>query len=124
MKSIQHLPPDLQPVADAVIRDFSAGLEEPEGLSLICEWLEVDGWDFLIADLGPGALCGTATPPSGHVVKFNCPKCRRMQGMAFDGLFSGSMAKESIKTMVDAGVRKGHGFGCLACGHTWANQVL
>ena len=46
------LPPDLQPVADAVLRDFAAGVEEPDGLTRICEWLEVEGWDFLIADLG------------------------------------------------------------------------
>ena len=46
------LPPDLQPVADAVLRDFAAGVEEPDGLTRICEWLEIEGWDFLIADLG------------------------------------------------------------------------
>ena len=44
MKGAQHLPPDLQPVADAVLRDFAAGVEEPDGLTRICEWLEIDGW--------------------------------------------------------------------------------
>ena len=52
MTAAPHLPPNLRPVADAVLRDFAAGVEEPDGLSLIYEWLEVDGWDFLIADLG------------------------------------------------------------------------
>jgi len=52
MTAESHLPLDLQPVADDVLRDFAAGVEEPEGLSRICEWLEVDGWDSLIADLG------------------------------------------------------------------------
>ncbi len=52
MKGAKHLPPHLQPVADAVLRDFAAGVEEPDGLTRICEWLEIDGWDFLIADLG------------------------------------------------------------------------
>jgi hypothetical protein len=47
-----HLPSNLQAVADTVLREFSAGVEAPEGLSLIYEWLEVDGWDFLINDLG------------------------------------------------------------------------
>jgi hypothetical protein len=47
-----YLPPELQPVADAVLRDFAAGVKEPDGLIRICEWLEIDGWDFLIADLG------------------------------------------------------------------------
>ncbi len=50
MKSAQQLPSDLQPVADAVLRDFAAGVEEPDGLTRICEWLEIDGWDSLIAD--------------------------------------------------------------------------
>ena len=52
MNIAPHLPPSLQAVADTVLREFSAGVDEPEGLSLIHEWLEVDGWDFLIADLG------------------------------------------------------------------------
>ena len=52
MNTESCLPPDLQPVADAVLRDFAAGVEEPDGLTRICEWLEIDGWDFLIADLG------------------------------------------------------------------------
>ena len=52
MNTAPHLPPNLQAVADTVLREFSAGVEAPEGLSLIYEWLEVDGWDFLINDLG------------------------------------------------------------------------
>ena len=52
MNTASHLPPDLQAVADTVLREFSAGVEAPDGLSLIYEWLEVDGWDFLINDLG------------------------------------------------------------------------
>lgn len=52
MKSTQNLSPDLQSIADAVLRDFAAGIEEPDDLADICEWLEFDGWDFLIADLG------------------------------------------------------------------------
>lgn len=64
------------------------------------------------------------TPPTGNVVKFKCTKCRRMQGRAFDSLIDGAKSMASIKTLVDSGVRMGHGFGCLACGHTWLNQVL
>jgi hypothetical protein len=52
MNTESCLPPDLQPIADAVLKDFAAGVEEPDGLTQICEWLEIDGWDFLIADLG------------------------------------------------------------------------
>jgi len=52
MTSESHLPPDLQPVADTVLRDFASGIKEPDGLTRICEWLELDGWNSLIADLG------------------------------------------------------------------------
>lgn len=45
-------PPNLQAVADTVLQEFLTGVDEPKGLSLIHDWLEVDGWDFLIADLG------------------------------------------------------------------------
>ena len=45
------LPPEIQDVADNVLRDFAAGISEPVGLSLIYEWLEIDGWDDLNADL-------------------------------------------------------------------------
>lgn len=52
MKTARHLSPDLQSIADAVLRDFAAGIEEPDDLADIYEWLEVEGWDFLLADLG------------------------------------------------------------------------
>lgn len=65
-----------------------------------------------------------STPPSDHQVRFKCPLCRRKQGVSFDSLFTGTLAKTSIKTMVDVGSRRGHGFGCLSCGATWATQLV
>lgn len=107
-----------KPVEEVVRISYVDGRIHASSGRFAAQWSE----NVMLSDLALHA--STATPPTGHVVKFKCPTCRRMQGMAFDSLFSGSMAKASIKTMVDAGVRKGHGFGCLACGHTWAHQVL
>jgi hypothetical protein len=107
-----------KPVEEVVRISYVDGRIHASSGRLAAQWSD----NVMLSNLALHA--DVATPPSGHVVKFKCPKCRRMQGMAFDSLFSGSMAKASIKTMVDAGVRKGHGFGCLVCGHTWANQVL
>lgn len=74
----------------------------------------------MIADLTVQSNASTA--PSGHQVRFKCPHCKKMQGVSFDSLFYGPMAKATIKSMVDEGSRLGHGFGCLLCGKTWANQ--
>ena len=52
MENSSRLPPDLQSVADGALREFAAGNKDPVGLGLICKWLELDGWDLLIADFG------------------------------------------------------------------------
>lgn len=45
-------PTELQPVLDAALHDFQEGKVNPDILKPIYEWLEVDGWEALINDLG------------------------------------------------------------------------
>ncbi len=45
-------PTELQPVLDAALHDFQEGKVNPGILKPIYEWLEVDGWEALINDLG------------------------------------------------------------------------
>ncbi len=44
-------PEHLQAACDELIAAFKAGKTQPQSLESIKEWLEVDGWDALIADL-------------------------------------------------------------------------
>jgi hypothetical protein len=48
----EKLPADLQELCDKVIRAFTANKTAPEELEKIYQWLELDSWDALIADLG------------------------------------------------------------------------
>ncbi len=88
MNIAPHLPPSLQAVADTVLREFSAGVDEPEGLSLIHEWLEVDGWDFLIADLGEQSAlklgCFWGIEPVYDGVCFAPPRLIRTDSKSFE----------------------------------------
>jgi hypothetical protein len=43
---------DLQAAADEALREFAIGNNNPDVLSQIYEWLEADGWDALINDVG------------------------------------------------------------------------
>jgi hypothetical protein len=52
MKAINNLPEFLQADCDEVVAAFNNGKTAPKNLEKIKEWLEVDGWDDLIADLG------------------------------------------------------------------------
>jgi len=49
---MSHLPEHLQVACDEAIAAFNTGDPEPESFKQITEWLEEDGWDALIADLG------------------------------------------------------------------------
>jgi hypothetical protein len=46
------LPGSLQTLADKLVGECLAGNSHPEGIEAIYEWLEIDGWDDLISDLG------------------------------------------------------------------------
>lgn len=52
MKAVNKLPEFLQADCDEVVAAFNNGKTAPKNLEKIKEWLEVDGWDDLIADLG------------------------------------------------------------------------
>jgi hypothetical protein len=65
-----------------------------------------------------------ALPIKEDVLRFKCPKCRRIQGVAFDSISAGPFAADSVKRMMIAGESQGHGFGCLSCGWTWENQTV
>jgi hypothetical protein len=53
MATAKHqFPEHLQAASDEVIAEFNAGVPEPKSFKKITEWLEGDGWDALIADLG------------------------------------------------------------------------
>lgn len=52
MEPITPFPEHLQAACDEVIAAFKASKPQPKILESIKEWLEVDGWDALIADLG------------------------------------------------------------------------
>lgn len=45
-------PKELQPALDAALHGFQEGKVNPDILKPIYEWLEVDGWEALINDLG------------------------------------------------------------------------
>jgi hypothetical protein len=42
----------LQTAYDEAIEAFKSGKAEPESFKQVTDWLERDGWDALIADLG------------------------------------------------------------------------
>ena len=107
-----------KPAEDVVRLSFLDGRLHVSSGRFVAEWSN----NLILQDSAFHA--SKVTPPTGNVVKFKCTKCRRMQGRAFDSLIDGAKSMASIKTLVDSGVRMGHGFGCLACGHTWLNQVL
>jgi hypothetical protein len=65
-----------------------------------------------------------ALPRREDVLRFKCPKCRRIQGVAFDSISIGPFAADTVKRMVIYGESQGHGFGCLSCGWTWENQTV
>lgn len=46
------LPSDLQQTCDEVVAAFHAGRDLHEGVEKLQAWLELDGWDDLILDLG------------------------------------------------------------------------
>lgn len=52
MREKTKLPADLQKTCDEVVAAFHAGREFKEGIEKIQAWLEDEGWDDLIADLG------------------------------------------------------------------------
>jgi len=52
MATVIQFPEHLQAACDEAIAAFNAGEPEPESFKTITEWLEEDGWDALIADLG------------------------------------------------------------------------
>jgi hypothetical protein len=52
MVTSSPLPAQLHAVCDEAIAAFKAGKPEPENFKQVTDWLEVDGWDALIADLG------------------------------------------------------------------------
>lgn len=52
MKAVNKLPKFLQADCDEVVAAFNNGKTALKNLEKIKEWLEVDGWDDLIADLG------------------------------------------------------------------------
>jgi hypothetical protein len=52
MTLTNKLPEFLQADCDALIAAFNKGKPAPQNLEKIKEWLELDGWDDLIADLG------------------------------------------------------------------------
>jgi hypothetical protein len=51
MSSTPQLPEDLYEARDAVIENVHKGIEPPESLELIHEWLEDDGWDALVGSI-------------------------------------------------------------------------
>jgi hypothetical protein len=51
MTIVPQLPEELYEARDTVIENIHKGLEPPESLELIQEWLEVDGWDALIGSI-------------------------------------------------------------------------
>ena len=51
MEAITPFPEHLQTACDEAIAAFNAGKPEPKNLETIKEWLKVDGWDALTADL-------------------------------------------------------------------------
>ena len=71
---------------------------------------------------GEQLLQHAASPPKENILRFKCPKCRRVRGVAFDSISSGPFVTDTVKDMVLAGESLGHGFGCLSCGRTWENQ--
>ena len=52
MNTVKPFPEHLQAACDEAIAAFKSGEPEPQSLEAIKEWLDVDGWDALIADLG------------------------------------------------------------------------
>jgi len=52
MREKTKLPADLQKTCDEVVAAFHAGREFKEGIEKIQAWLEVEGWDDLIDDIG------------------------------------------------------------------------
>jgi hypothetical protein len=52
MTNIPKFPKELQPALDAALHGFREGKVNPDVLKPIYEWLEVDGWEALIDDLG------------------------------------------------------------------------
>ena len=52
MATVIQFPEYLQAACIEVIAAFNAGEPQPESFKKITEWLEEDGWDALIADLG------------------------------------------------------------------------
>lgn len=54
MTTTTKLPRQLQPACDEALAAFKAGNSQPDCLRPITKWLEVDGWDALIADLDEG----------------------------------------------------------------------
>ena len=52
MHSKTLLPAHLQAIADKVVDEFIVGNSHPDGLEAIYEWLEIDGWEQLLTDLG------------------------------------------------------------------------
>lgn len=66
----------------------------------------------------------TITPKKENILKYKCPKCRRKQGVALDSLERGPFASEEVKRLFVAAEAVHHGFGCLSCGNTWADQYV
>lgn len=52
MNSKILLPNGLQALANRLVGEFLSSNTQPEGIEAIYEWLEIDGWDDLISDLG------------------------------------------------------------------------
>lgn len=66
----------------------------------------------------------TNMPKKENILKYKCPKCRRKQGVALDSLESGPFASEEVKRLFEVAESVHHGFGCLSCGNTWADQYV
>lgn len=63
-------------------------------------------------------------PSSTLIMRFKCPGCKKKQGIALDSADAGPLASEALKQLIKQAEITDDGFGCLSCGHTWADQVV
>jgi hypothetical protein len=74
--------------------------------------------------VGEQLLQHAASPPKEKILRFKCPKCRRVRGVGLYTISAGPFVADAVKDMVLAGESLGHGFGCLNCGRTWEYQAV
>ena len=58
-----------------------------------------------------------------NTIKYKCKSCRRKQGIPLYNILSSAFLSDKFKKILLDVEKNDHGFICISCGNTWAEQV-